>query len=66
MQNKRIEAVKNWSELKPIRDIEISIGFAYFYRPFIQNFNKIAGPLTSILNTSFTTQLAENLPLDWT
>ncbi len=52
MEDERIEAVKNWPEPKSIRDIQVFLGFANFYRRFIQGFSKIAGPLTSILRTA--------------
>ena len=42
-------AVKNWLELKSVRDIQIFIGFANFYHHFIKGFSKIAASLTSIL-----------------
>ena len=35
MEDKRIEAVKNWPEPKSVRDIQVFIGFANFYRRFI-------------------------------
>ena len=52
MEEERIEAVKNWPEPKSVRDIQVFIGFANFYRRFIQGFSKIAAPLTSMLKTS--------------
>ena len=52
MEEERIDAVKAWPELKSIRDIQVFIGFANFYRRFIQGFSKIAASLTSMLKTS--------------
>ena len=60
MEEERIDAVKAWPEPKSIRDIQVFIGFANFYRRFIQGFSKIAAPLTSMLKTSF--QPADALP----
>ena len=54
MEEERIEAVKSWPEPKSVRDIQVFIGFANFYRRFIQGFSKIAAPLTSMLKTSLT------------
>ena len=54
MEDERIEAVKSWSELKSVQDIQVFIGFANFYQRFIQGFSKIATPLTSMLKTSST------------
>ena len=52
MEDKRIEVVRNWLKPKLVRDIQVFIGFANFYRRFIQSFNKIAAPLTSMLKTT--------------
>lgn len=51
MEDKRIEAVKNWLEPQSVRDIQVFIRFANFYRRFIQGFSRIAAPLTSMLKT---------------
>ena len=60
MEDERIEAVRNWPEPKLVRDIQVFLGFANFYRRFIQGFSKIAGPLTSML---ITTQSVKNSSL---
>ena len=60
IEDERIESMKNWPEPISVRDIQIFLGFANFYRRFIQGFSKIAGPLTSMLRT---TRLAKNLLL---
>ena len=52
MEEERIDAVKAWPEPKLIRDIQVFIGFANFYRRFIQGFSKIAALLTSMLKIS--------------
>ena len=52
MEDKRIEAVKNWPELTSVKDIQVFIDFANFYRRFIQGFSRIAAPLTSMLKTT--------------
>ena len=54
MEDERIETVKSWPEPKSVRDIQVFIGFANFYRRFIQGFSKIAAPLTSMFKTSST------------
>ena len=58
MEDERIEAVRNWPEPKSVRDIQVFIGFANFYRRFIQGFSKIAAPLTSMLKTTGSSDLA--------
>ena len=52
MEDERIEAVKQWPEPQSVRDIQVFLGFANFYRRFIQGFSRIAAPLTSMLKTS--------------
>ena len=52
MEEEKIQAVKTWPEPKSIRDIQVFLGFANFYRRFIQGFSKIAAPLTSMLKTT--------------
>ena len=62
MEDERIKTVKSWPEPKSVQDIQVFIGFANFYRRFIQGFSKIAAPLTSMLKTSSTTStLSQNL-----
>ena len=52
MEEERIDAVKAWPEPKLVRDIQVFIEFANFYRRFIQGYSKIAASLTLILKTS--------------
>ncbi len=49
MEEERIEEVKALAESKSVRDIQVFLGFANFYRRFIKGFSKIAAPLTSML-----------------
>ena len=49
MEDKQIEAMKNWPKLTSVRDIQVLIGFANFYQRFIQGFSKIAAPITLLL-----------------
>ena len=58
MEDKRIEAIKNWPEPTSVRDIQVFISFANFYRRFIQGFSRIAAPLASILKTTGSSKLA--------
>ena len=58
MEDERIEAVRNWPEPKSVRDIQVFIGFANFYRRFIRGFSRIATPLTSMLKTTGSSNLA--------
>ena len=49
---KKIEVVKNWPKPKSVHNIQVFLGFTNFYWQFIQDFNRIAAPLSSILKTT--------------
>ncbi len=52
MEEKKIEVIRNWPEPQSVRDIQVFLDFANFYKRFIRNFSRIAAPLTSILRTT--------------
>ena len=52
MEAKRIEVVKDWPKPKSVHNIQVFLCFANFYRRFIQGFNRIAAPFTSMLKTT--------------
>ena len=56
MEDKRIEAVKQWLELQLVRDIQVFLGFANFYWQFMQGLSRIAAPLTLMLKISEGTE----------
>ena len=64
MEDEIIKAVRNWPKPKLIRDIQVFIRFANFYRRFIRGFSKIAAPLTSILKTTRSLESAPRLGAD--
>lgn len=49
IENEKIEAIKNWLKPKQVKDIPVLLKTVNFYYCFIRDFNKIAGPLISIL-----------------
>ena len=51
MKDERFEAGETWPEPTSVRDIQVFIGFANFYRRFIQGFSRIAVQLTLMLKT---------------
>ena len=52
MEEERIDAVKKWPEPQSVQDIQVFIGFANFYRHFINGFSRIAAPHTAMLKTT--------------
>ena len=48
MDPKKIEAVISWKRPSTVRDVWCFLGFANFYWIFIQNYSKIAAPLTKL------------------
>ena len=52
--------MKDWPELKSVQDIQVFLGFANFYRQFIQGFSRIAALFTSILKTTSKPALSRN------
>jgi RNase H-like domain found in reverse transcriptase/Reverse transcriptase (RNA-dependent DNA polymerase) len=49
MEPERVEAVRNWPKPSKLREVQEFLGFANFYRRFIQNYSRIAKGLTDLL-----------------
>jgi len=49
MNEKKVESIKSWKAPASVKDIQILIGFANFYRRFIKNFSAICTPITNLL-----------------
>ena len=52
MDPSRIDTVADWPEPKTFREVQVFLGFANFYRRFIRNYSRVAGPLTNLLKGS--------------
>ena len=48
MDPAKIEAVTEWQQPRNITDIRSFLGLAGYYRRFIENFSKIAKPMTEL------------------
>ena len=48
MEQEKIKAVKEWKTPTKVKDVESFLGFANFYRRFIQNFSHIAKLLNEL------------------
>lgn len=44
-----VATVSEWPTLKSIREVQVFLGFANFYRRFIEGYSRVAGPLTNLL-----------------
>ena len=50
----KVKAIQDWPDLKSKKDIKKFIGFANFYRKFIDGYSTIVKPLTSLLGEKRT------------
>ena len=48
MTTEKIESIKSWPTPKVVVDVQSFMGFANFYRRFIEGFSKVAKPLTDL------------------
>jgi hypothetical protein len=48
----KIEVVSKWQSQKFVMEIRSFLGLAGYYRRFIQNFSKIAKPMTKLLKSN--------------
>ena len=46
MSSEKVQTVLNWQSPKCVRDVQSFLGFANFYRRFIEGFSKICRPMT--------------------
>ena len=52
-----IESILNWKAPRSVKDVQIFIDFANFYRRFIENFSKVCNPITDNQKTKGDKQL---------
>jgi len=48
MSNDKVQAVLSWKIPKSLTEVQSFLGFANFYRRFIQDYSKVAQPLTEL------------------
>ena len=48
MSTAKVESVRNWPVPRNVKDIQAFLGFANFYRCFIEGFSKICKPLIDL------------------
>jgi len=49
MDQRRVDTIKDWPTPTTVRELQVFLGFANFYRRFIAGYSKIAAPMTSLL-----------------
>ena len=52
MTSKKVEDIQAWNTPQSVKDVQSFMGFANFYRRFIEEFSKIAKPLTDLTKKS--------------
>ena len=58
MDPAKIEAVTSWEQPKKVREVRSFLGFARYYRRFVQGFASIAWPMTQLTH--------KDVPFVWT
>jgi len=48
MDPAKVEAIEKWEQPQTIKDVQSFLGFANYYRQFIQKYSKVAAPLTDM------------------
>ena len=49
MSDRKVKSIREWASPKSVKEVQIFIGFANFYRRFIKDFSKICKPITETL-----------------
>ena len=49
MSDRKVKTVQNWAHPRSVKEVQIFIGFANFYRRFIKDFSKVCKPITETL-----------------
>ena len=52
MTSKKVEDIQVWDMLQSVKDVQSFMDFANFYQRFIEDFSKIAKPLTNLTKKS--------------
>ncbi len=49
MDQGKVQAIRDWPQPQSVKELQRFLGFANFYRRFVQNFSLLSAPLTSML-----------------
>jgi len=51
MSDRNMKSVQKWAHPRSVKEVQIFIGFANFYPPFIKDFSKVCRPITATFVT---------------
>ena len=51
MSKKKVQSILSWKAPRSVKDVQIFIGFANFYRRFIENFSEVCKPIRDTLKS---------------
>jgi len=57
MEPSRVAAIRDWPVPQSVKDIQVFLGFAGFYRRFVKGYSRITAPLTDLLKNNETGRL---------
>ena len=49
MSKRKVQSIKNWKHPRSVKEVQIFVGFANFYRRFMKDISKICKPITETL-----------------
>jgi hypothetical protein len=52
MESDRISTIEDWPTPKAVRDVQLLVEFANFYRRFITKYAKVTTPISNLLKTT--------------
>lgn len=59
MESNRVDAITEWPEPSSVRDLQVFLGFANFYRRFIERYSFITAALTALVTANGPFDLGE-------
>ena len=59
MESRKVETITQWESPKNVHDIQVFLGFANFYRRFIQGYSSVVAPMTALTRTEIQFEWSE-------
>ena len=63
---KKVEVVQNWPRPVTVSDVRSFLGLANYFRKYIQDYSKIAGPLTNLTKGNISRNKGRSMSVPWT